>query len=222
MTGSMADSNSIFDDVASEYDAWFDGEGKLIFDIEVRALQRVLPRLPGPWLEMGVGSGRFAQALGIETGIDPSARLLEMARGRGITGFQVRGEESFLAEETFGAVFLIVTLCFVGSPLTVLKEAHRILKAEGKVVLGLVLRESPWGKFYLAKKEAGHRFYRHATFYSYPEVEEFLKHADFAVEKVIATLFQKPNEVTEMETPQERASSEAGFTVMVAGKITDS
>jgi len=35
----------------------------------------MLPNLPGPWLEIGIGSGRFAQALGIETGIDPSIKL---------------------------------------------------------------------------------------------------------------------------------------------------
>ncbi|MDP6577163.1 MAG: methyltransferase domain-containing protein [Dehalococcoidales bacterium] len=220
MTGSMADSNSLFDDVASEYDAWFEGEGKLIFDIEASALRRVLPRLLRPWLEVGVGSGRFAQALGIEIGIDPSTRLLEMARGRGITVFPVRGEESFFDEDTFGTVFLIVTLCFVDSPLRVLKEAHRILKTEGKVVLGLVLRESPWGQFYRAKKEAGHRLYRHATFYRYLEVDKYLKHAGFAVEKIVTTLFQKPGEVTEIETPQECSSPEAGFTVIVASKIT--
>jgi len=67
---------SLFDSLASEYDAWFEQEGKLIFDIEVKAFQEMLPLLPKPWLEVGVGSGRFAQALGIETGVDPSARLL--------------------------------------------------------------------------------------------------------------------------------------------------
>ena len=55
---------SPFDDLASDYDAWFEREGKLIFTIEVRAFQQVLPSLPKPWLEVGVGSGRFAQVSG--------------------------------------------------------------------------------------------------------------------------------------------------------------
>ena len=70
---------SPFDDLALEYDAWFDREGSLIFSIEVRAFKSLLSTLPKPWLEIGVGSGRFAQALGIETGIDPSSKLLQMA-----------------------------------------------------------------------------------------------------------------------------------------------
>jgi len=219
MAGSMVYSNnSPFDILASVYDAWFEEEGKLIFAIEVKAFQKVLALLPKPWLEVGVGSGRFAQALGIETGIDPSVKLLEMAKRRRITGFLARGEEKFFDEKTFGTVFLIVTLCFVDSPLAVLREAHRILKTGGKIALGLVLTESPWGQFYLVKKEQGHRFYKHATLYSYQEVERLLTDSGFIIEKVVSTLFQKPSEVKEMENPREGFSVDAGFTVVMAGK----
>ena len=210
--------SSPFDSLAMAYDAWFEEEGKLIFAIEVKALREVLALLPEPWLEVGVGSGRFAQALGIETGIDPSVRLLEMAQSRGITVFRVRGEEQFFNKETFGTVFLIVTLCFVDSPIAVLREARRILKPEGKIVLGLVLRESPWGKFYQSKKMEGHRFYKYATFYGYQEVQRLLTDSGFTVEKVISTLFQKPNEVKEMEAPRDGFFANAGFTIIMAKK----
>jgi SAM-dependent methyltransferase len=102
----MENNGPPFDALASAYDAWFDGEGKLIFAIEARAFQEVLPLLPRPWLEVGVGSGRFAEALGIETGIDPSAGLLEMAGRRGVKGFLGRGEDRIFDEESFGSVFL--------------------------------------------------------------------------------------------------------------------
>lgn len=212
--------SSPFDTLATAYDTWFEEEGKLIFAIEVKALREVLPLLPKPWLELGVGSGRFAQALSIETGIDPSVKLLEIAESRGITVFRVRGEEQFFNKETFGAVFLIVTLCFVDSPLAVLQEAYRILKPKGKIVLGLVLKGSPWGKFYQLNKMEGHRFYKYATFYSYQEVERLLLDSGFIIEKVVSTLFQKPGEVKGMETPEEGFSVEAGFTIIVAGKAT--
>jgi SAM-dependent methyltransferase len=219
MTGLMGHSDSsLFDSLAEPYDAWFEAEGKLIFAIEAKALRELLPLLPKPWLEIGVGSGRFAQALGIETGIDPSAKLLEMAKNRGITAFRARGEERFFNKETFGTVFLIVTLCFVDSPLAVLQEAHRLLKPEGKIVLGLVLKESPWGKFYQIKKQKGHRFYQHANFYSYQEVERLLTDSRFTIGKVISTLFQKPDEVKEIETPREGFLANAGFTIIMARK----
>ena len=209
---------SPFDSLASAYDAWFEEEGKLIFDIEVSAFKEVSPLLAKPWLEIGVGSGRFAQALGIKVGIDPSVKLLDMAKRRGITVFLARGEEQVFNKETFGTVFLIVTLCFVDSPSDVLREAHRILKLGGKVVLGLVLRESPWGKFYQGRKQEGHRFYKYATFYSCQEVERLLIDSGFTIEKIVSTLFQKPGEVSEVEASAEGFSGEAGFTIIVAKK----
>jgi SAM-dependent methyltransferase len=211
---------SPFDGLAQEYDAWFDKEGKPVFTIEVPAFREVLPSLLKPWLEVGVGSGRFARALGIETGIDPSIKLLEMARKRGITGFHGRGEQELFEEGSFGTVFLIVTLCFLHSPLDVLKEANRILVPGGKVALGLVLKESPWGKFYQQKKKQGHRFYKYATFYRYDEISKLLEQAGFSIEQVISTLFQKPVKVKRTELPQRGYSSSAGFTVIVAGKKT--
>ena len=207
-----------FDSLASVYDAWFDKEGRLIFRIEREALQQVLPLLPKPWLEVGVGSGRFAQSLGIEIGLDPSIKLLDMARVRDINIFRGRGEAAPIGSESFGTAFFIVTLCFVNSPSKVLREANRILNRSGKIVLGLVLRESPWGKFYQTKKGEGHRFYRHATFYSYDKVEMLIRQVGFEIERVLSTLFQKPGEVEHMEPPQEGFSPDAGFTVIVAGR----
>jgi SAM-dependent methyltransferase len=209
---------SPFDDLATEYDAWFDKDGSLIFFIEVKAFKSLLPSLPKPWLEIGVGSGRFAQALGIETGIDPSDKLVEMARRRGITAFLGRGEQEIFDEESFGTVFLIVTLCFLDSPLDVLKEANRILIPGGKIILGLVLKESPWGQFYQLKKARGHRFYKYATFYTYDEALKLLEQAGFSMEKVVSMLFQKPGKAQHLEESIEGYFPDAGFTIIVAGK----
>jgi SAM-dependent methyltransferase len=212
---------SPFDTMASKYDAWFEGEGKLIFAIEVEAFWKFLPSLPQPWLEVGVGSGRFAKVLGIEIGIDPSPNLLKMARGRGINVSLGKGEERFFDKETFGTVFLITTLCFVDSPPAVLKQAYRVLKPKGKLVLGLVLRGSPWGQFYMSKKKKGHHFYGHANFYSHDETVKLLKQTGFTVEKVVSTLFQKPCKVTEMEMPREGFFPDAGFTIVMAAKVPE-
>jgi len=210
---------SPFDSLALDYDNWFEREGMPIFAIETKAFREILLLLPKPWLEVGVGSGRFAQALGIEIGLDPSAKLLDIARIRSLNVLLGKGENAPFTDGAFGAVFFIVTLCFVDSPLGVLTEANRLLKPGGKIVLGLVLRESPWGQFYKVKKERGHRFYKYAAFYSYAEVTGLLEQASFSVEKIISTLFQKPGEVEHMESPQEGFSSDAGFTIILAKKI---
>jgi len=209
-----------FDSLAWAYDSWFEEEGRLIFASEVEALRQALPLLPRPWIEVGVGSGRFAQALGIDIGLDPSSRLLKIARNRGARVLLGRGEEAPFKDGSFGAIFFIATLCFIDSPNRILTEAARLLKSQGKVVLGLVLKESPWGQLYQREKETSHRFYRHATFYSYAEVEVLLMQTGFSIEKVASTLFQNPGKVNHIELPRRGFSADAGFAVILAGKTT--
>jgi ubiquinone/menaquinone biosynthesis C-methylase UbiE len=186
----------------------------------LRRLREVLPLLPRPWVEVGVGSGRFAQALDIDIGLDPSSRLLEMARNRGMSVVLGRGEEMPFQGGVFGTAFLVVTLCLVDSPRRTLSEAARVLKSRGEVVLGVVLKGSPWGQLYQTKKEMGHRFYKYATFYTYAEVDMLLMQTGFFVEKVISTLLQNPGEVNHIELPRQGFSVDAGFTVILAGKPT--
>ncbi len=217
----MSDGILDFDFLASAYDAWFEEEGKLTFAIEVQALKEVLPLLPKPWLEIGIGSGRFAQVLAIETGIDPSIKLLNMARIRGIDVLLSEVENTPFKDSAFGTVFIIVTLCFVDSPSKVLAEASRLLGSGGRLMLGLVLRESPWGQYYQLKKGEGHRFYKYASFYSYTDVKRLLEQTGFSIDNVLSTLYQRPSEVQQTESPRQGYSPEAGFTVILAGKSAD-
>jgi ubiquinone/menaquinone biosynthesis C-methylase UbiE len=207
---------TVFDSFADQYDAWYDNEGKLTFKIELAAFRSLMPLLAKPWLEIGVGSGRFAQALGIEVGIDPSAKLLEIAVNRGIKGYLGTGEDMPFTTGSFGTAFLIFTLCFVGRQAKLFREAGRILKAEGRLVIGTVLRESPLGQHYLKEKAKGHLFYKNAHFLSYEELTEMLQRSSFDIEKTISTLFQGPGKVNAMEFPQEGYHPDAGFTVTVA------
>lgn len=208
----------LFDRLAEQYDAWFDGEGKLPFQIELEAFRTVLSALPRPWLEVGAGSGRFAESLGIDVGLDPSRKLLEMARQRGVPVILGRGEQLPFPDGSFGTVFLIVTICFVADPRPVLSECHRVLRDEGKLVLGFIPRESPWGEFYLEEGKQGHPFYSRARFYTLDELEPLLMETGFRLERCVSTLFQPPGQVAELEPPREGCDASAGFMVLVARK----
>jgi len=130
-----------------------------------------------------------------------------------------RGEESPFKDGSFGPIFFIAILCFVDSPERILGEAARLLQTGGKVVLGMVLRKSPWGQLYQAKKETGHHFYRYAMlYYTYAEVEMLLMQTGLSIEKVVSTLFQNPSEVYHIESPQQGFFESAGFTVVLASK----
>jgi SAM-dependent methyltransferase len=209
-----------FDLLAPDYDAWFEQEGRSMFVSEVDALKQILPSLPRPWIEVGAGSGRFAAALGIDIGLDPSSRLIERARNRGVSVLLGRGEQIAFRTGAFGAVLLIATLCFLDSPGRTLTEAARVLRSNGKLALGAVLREGPWGQLYEVKKAAGHPLYRYAVFHSYAAVETLLMHTGFSIERVVSTLFQRPGRVNHIEVPREGFSADAGFAVILARKTS--
>jgi len=186
-----------FDAHADEYDAWYDSEaGSAIFAMEVDCLKPLLHRHKKPYLEIGVGSGRFAQALGIEYGVDPSVVLLRMAESRGILSLKATGEKLPFADDMFGDVLIALTLCFVDAPAKMLQEASRVLQPEGGLVLGLILKGSPWAEFYATKGKQGHPIYSRAKFFSRREVEKLLELSGFDVLEYRSVLFQPPGQNT--------------------------
>ena len=69
-----------FDELAAEYDAWFESEcGRAVFAQEVECLRRIMSPATGGGLEVGVGTGRFAAALGVTEGIVSEAGFVAMA-----------------------------------------------------------------------------------------------------------------------------------------------
>ncbi len=213
---------SVFERYAGRYDAWYEGPvGRGAYRSEVQALAPLLARCPRPWLEIGVGSGRFARALGVEFGIDPAWSPLRMAVDRGIRGAQAVGERLPFRDGSFGGVLLVVTLCFVEDPRAVLEEAHRVLRADGGLVLGMILAESPWAAHYQEKGRQGHPFYSIAHFYSRQELEDWLQEAGFQVAEYRSTLFQAPDapEIRE-EEPRPGFYPEAGFVGILARSLS--
>jgi len=203
----------VFNSHASEYDAWYDTEaGKAIFAMEVECLKPLLHSYSRPYLEIGVGSGRFAQALGIEYGVDPAPALVQMAKARGVKVTEATGEQLPFPNEMFGGLLIAFTLCFLDDPQKALEEAWRVLQPEGRLVLGLILRNSPWADFYAHKGKEGHPIYSMARFFSKEEVENLLQMSGFKVLDYRSTLFQPPGQSTyHIEKPVDGYFREAGF-----------
>jgi ubiquinone/menaquinone biosynthesis C-methylase UbiE len=106
--------------------------------------REVVGAASGRVLEVGIGSGLNFPFYGreVETvfGIDPSPRLLAVARRRA-TEAGVRAEflqESAtaipLAENTVDTVVMTWTLCSIPDPLAALREMRRVLKPGGKLL----------------------------------------------------------------------------------------
>jgi len=204
--------SNIFDRHYKKYDAWYD-KHKFAYLSEVEALKKVIPKV-GKGLEIGVGTGRFASVLGITMGIDPSRKMLEIASHRGVTVHWGFGENLPFWDSAFDYVAVIITLCFTKEPLKVLKEAWRVLKNNGKIIIAIVDRDSFLGKFYQEKKSL---FYKQAHFFSVREIEKLLRACGFSHFIFYQTIFQLPNKMRSIVEPQ-KSFGKGGFVVISGEK----
>lgn len=105
---------------------------------------RIVPRATGRVLDVGIGSGLNLPFYGDEVtdvwGIDPSVKLLQMAR-RSAAGsrYAVRlirasAEDIPLRSQIVDTVVLTWTLCSIDRPLQALQEMRRVMKPDGRVL----------------------------------------------------------------------------------------
>src|SRR4030042_729611 len=120
------DSKSVFDKYALEYDRWFD-ENKEVYHSELLALKEVIPANK-KGLEVGVGTGRFAEPLGVEFGVEPSDAMALIALKRKIKVTKGFAEKIPFKDNSFDFVLFVTTICFLDDISKAFKEANRVLK----------------------------------------------------------------------------------------------
>jgi SAM-dependent methyltransferase len=194
------------------YDEWFGRHGPAYVS-ELLAVRALSP-WEGRGLEIGVGTGRFAGPLGVKFGIDPAGETLGYARARGVSVARAVAEALPFAEAVFDYALVVTTICFVDDARAMLLEIARVLRAGGKLVIGLIDRESSLGKNYVAHREEN-VFYRSATFYSAAEVKALLMETGFSHLVWVQTLSTPLSEIHEIE-PISSGSGRAAFLVVRA------
>ena len=184
-------SRQAFEERAERYDAWFDKlAGRAIFAAEVAGIRNLLPADVCGWVEVEVGTGRFAAALGVPEGIDPSGAMLNKAEARGIRITRGKAECLPYRNAAFDGVLLAVTWCFLEAPEQAMREFARVLKNNGSLLVGIVPADSRWGRFYQAKGKEGHPFYSVAAFYTCEQVKQLAASAGFTFARATSA-FQK-------------------------------
>lgn len=206
-----------FETHIKEYDSWYDEHSKA-FDSELAAINKVLGHvhLEQRSIDIGVGTGRFAQALHITHGADPSLGMLTIAKKRNIVCTQAVAENLPFKNKSFDLALMVTVACFLTNPHQAFSEVYRILKPDGKLVLGMIDRNSELGKTY-EKKQPENRFYRYARFRSVEEISEFLHEACLREVTTVQTLF-RPLGMIENAEPVKYGYGEGGFVVISAIK----
>ncbi|MBI3596744.1 MAG: class I SAM-dependent methyltransferase [Nitrospirae bacterium] len=193
-----------FKDLASSYDAWYRTplgaaahalESDAIFALaEVKTGERVL--------DVGCGTGIYTLELARRdvhvVGVDPSMEMILIAREKvrqaGLKGYVICGSAEALPfrPERFDLALAVTSLCFVGRPDRAVEEMHRVLKSDGRIVVGELNRFSLWALLRRLKGLFMDTIYNRAHFWSRRELERLLRQSGFHPSAIRTLLYFPP------------------------------
>jgi SAM-dependent methyltransferase len=199
-----------FEQHPARYEAWFERH-RYAYVSELRAVE-ALVHTRGTGVEIGVGTGRFAEPLGIRFGVEPSRQMALFATRRGVQVLEGVAEALPLADRCVDYAVMITTVCFVDDVAAAFAEVYRVLRPGGSVVVGLVDRTSGLGRDYETNRHLS-AFYEVATFYSAQEVAGHLTRAGFGGVTSVQTLFRRPAEMEAVD-PVAPGSGQGAFVVL--------
>lgn len=191
----------IFDSYVEDYEAWYDQYPE-VYESELAALREQFTTLPEDirGIEVGVGTGRFAQPLGIKEGIEPSEEMAKKAIRRKIEILKGVAESLPYGDLQFDFV-LFVTICHLDNIKRALQEAHRVLKPNGAILIGFLDKDQIIAQEYIEKRERS-TFFRQATFYSVDYLQKVLKETGFINPVFNQTLFGALEAIKEVQYPK--------------------
>lgn len=205
---------AVFDQHSQEYDRWFE-ENERLYQAEVNALRKLVAK-GGFGVEIGVGTGRFAQPLGIRVGVEPARQMAVVAHNRGVAVCQALGEQLPFHDEQFDFALLVTLVCFVKDVHLLFRETRRVLRTGGQIIVGFIDRDSALGQLYAARKDTD-KFYRHARFYAPGQIVGYARQTGFGNMRFCQTIFGLPPD-TEKTHPVRDGYGEGAFVVLGATK----
>ncbi|KAF5078362.1 hypothetical protein DSECCO2_140350 [anaerobic digester metagenome] len=199
-----------FETNALKYDRWFD-TNRSTYESELQAVRELMPESKNG-VEVGVGSGRFSAPLDIKLGIDPSREMGKLAKKRGVNVIEGVAELLPFDDMQFDFVLMVTTICFLDDVEKAFKEAYRVLKPGGYLIIGFIDAESPVGKLYEKRKDES-TFYKDARFYSVKEVVSHMKKAHFR-DFNFKQMLSQPGEELKDINPVKDGYGEGSFVVV--------
>lgn len=208
----MEKSFNIFDENALDYDSWFERH-KTAYQSELLAIKQAIPTQKRG-IEIGVGTGRFAQYFDIKHGVEPSENMAQIAVRRGVEVIRAVAEDLPIENESFDFALLVTAVCFLSDIPKAFSEIRRILIPEGEIILAIIDKNSALGEKY-EKGKSENKFYKDAHFHSTEEITVLLEQANFGKFEYWQTLFKENS--TQIEQPI-KGFGEGSFVVIKGQK----
>lgn len=223
---------SLFDKSAATYDEWCSTPlGSFVDALEKRLMADVArPKHGETALDLGCGTGIYSlwlakQKLSV-TGIDISTEMLKKASEKALKQQMnidfIQGDIHHLPfqDEQFDLVISNLVLEFVEDPGRAISESLRILKKGGRLVVGMIGKQSEWADNYVKRGlENPGSVFANARFFSLKEIAQlnYLQPSEIRL-----GLYFSPSEFRNEEQAEElekvRASTQqekgAGFIVV--------
>jgi len=205
-----------FDKNVADYEAWYDLYPEA-YASELNAIRKHFDRLPENirGIEVGLGTGRFAVPLGIREGVEPSAPMAAKAISRGVEVIDARAESLPYGDMQLDFV-LFVTVCHLQSLKYAFREARRVLKPKGIIIIGFLPKDRPIAQGY-QKRRRFSTFYKEAVFYAPEEIGNLLEESGFKSLEYNQVLFGELEAITETQEPRP-GYGEGSFVVVSAEK----
>jgi ubiquinone/menaquinone biosynthesis C-methylase UbiE len=215
----LRDSVKAFDQVASSYDDWYSHpQGRQVFEAELNALESLIP-CSGLGLEVGAGTGAFAESLTAQDRaivcIDPSEAMLAKAGERKLPAIMGVGEHVPLTGASLDFCYMVTTLEFLEDPVAALKEIKETMVRAASLTILFINADSPWGSLYRQIGIEGDPVFSHANLFSHVEVLDMLAEAGYRLMKSVGTLTTGPREL-EVGAGLEEPSPETGVILVKA------
>lgn len=191
----------IFDKEARSYDDWYKTKlGGFVDEIETIAILNhfditKIKRI----LDVGCGTGNYSIKLakkGFEVvGVDISTEMLNIAMEKSnnmclpIKFIRCDARQLPFPENYFDAALSVATFEFVSEPLAVLGEMFRVIKKDGKIVIGFINKDSEWGKLYLSQDFQQKTVFRYANLFTKQEISTLRSNE---LIEIIETLYTPP------------------------------
>ncbi len=206
----------VFSEHVEAYEAWYE-KYPMVYQSELAAIKEQLLKLPEniKGIEVGLGTGRFAQPLGIKEGIEPSTEMAKIAMKRGVEIMEGVAERLPYSDLHFDFV-LFVTICHLKDIKAAFAQAHRVLKHGGSIIIGFLDKDQSIARQYEEKRDRSN-FFKHASFYPVNRIEKLLKEAGFKNFEYNQTLFDALDEINEVQPPL-KGFGKGSFVVVKAVK----